>query len=91
MKNWRTTLFGAIGALGAASTAYVLANPGTFSKWPWAVPVAGIVTASGILGQGIVGKDAATHSTVEEVNQASVVDVEKGAPLQPPPPLKPAA
>lgn len=81
MKNWRTTLFGGIGALGAATVAYVIAYPGMFPKW--AVPVAGIVTASGILGQGIVGKDAAVHSTTEEVNKATQIANVEGTVTKP--------
>jgi hypothetical protein len=71
MRNWRTSLFGAVGALGVATVAYVMSNPNVFAKWPWVVPTAGIIAASGILGQGLVGKDAAVHSTENEVEAST--------------------
>lgn len=67
-KSWKTTVCGLV----AAAAAYVVANPAQFAKWPWAATVAGIVMASGIAGVGIASKDSTVHSTVGEVQTATV-------------------
>ena len=53
MKNWKTTLAGAI----TAFFAFVLFSPETFSAAPWLIALRKFAVAGGLLGMGIAGKD----------------------------------
>jgi hypothetical protein len=80
MKNWRTTLSGSIAAIGLAAIAYVQTYPQYFAKWPWALPLAGILAASGVFVNGAVAKDSTTHSTVAEITAATVEKQQESQP-----------
>lgn len=67
MKNIKTTVSGLV----AAGAAFIVANPAMFVKYPVVVTVAGFVMAGGLAGIGIFGRDASTHSTMDEVVQAT--------------------
>lgn len=69
MKNWRSTLSGAV----TSAAGLVLALGGADVHIPhWLSVTASFVLAGGLASMGIVGKDAATTPTVDEVEAASV-------------------
>ena len=68
MKNWRTTLAGLVTALSS----FVVASPELFQRWPWLIALAKFATAGGMFAFGCAAKDCTTHSTVAQVEQASV-------------------
>jgi hypothetical protein len=77
VKNWKTSASGLVGA----AAVFVASNPSLFSRWPWAVPLAGFVVAGGFACLGLAAKDSTTHSTVAEVESSTVRDhVDSGAP-----------
>ena len=81
--NWRTTtsgIVGAIGAVGLVVAFYIQSNPRQFSKYPWLLPLAGILLALGNAGNGRFAKDANTHSTAAEVSAATVEKQQEGQP-----------
>lgn len=67
MKNWRTSLAGIISAIAG----FILFSPQLFTRWPWACDLAKYIMAGGLVSLGLVGKDAATHSTATEVINAT--------------------
>jgi hypothetical protein len=67
VNNWKTSLCGTVGAIGVSAVTYVQHNPQQFAKYPWAFPVACILAASGILGNGIASKDATTQETKKNI------------------------
>jgi hypothetical protein len=68
VKNWRTSVAGLIAAIAG----FVLFSPQLFARWPWVCDVAKYIMAGGLASLGLVGKDAATHSTAGEVVTASM-------------------
>jgi hypothetical protein len=69
VKNWRSTLSGAI----TSAAGLILALSGADVRVPhWLSVIASFVLAGGLASMGIVGKDAATTPTVEEVEAASI-------------------
>ena len=68
MKNWKTTLAGIV----AAVFGFVAASPDLFARWPWLIALAKFATAGGLFALGGAAKDCTTHSTITQVDQASV-------------------
>ena len=68
MKNWRTTLAGIV----TAGFGFVLFSPDLFAHWPWLIALAKYATVGGLATMGFSAKDCTTHSTVTQVEQASV-------------------
>lgn len=83
LKNWRTTLAGLLAALAG----FVLFSPSMFPHW--AIEVSKFVMAGGLGSLGILSKDVNSHSTVEEVEQATDKAEAAAAPVPTPLPVTP--
>lgn len=68
-KSWRTTLSGGVSSFAALALALHAAG---VAIPQWVVVTAGFILAGGLASIGIVGKDAAVHSTASEVAQSSI-------------------
>lgn len=68
MKNWKTSLFGLL----AAVAGFIAMHPQYTAHWPVINDIAGYVMAGGMAGIGLASKDSTTHSTREEVQDASI-------------------
>lgn len=73
MTNWRTT--GA--AIATAAFGFVLFSPQYFAHWPWMIDLAKYATLGGLVSIGIAAKDAAVHSTADEVVVATDKEAKK--------------
>lgn len=70
MENWKTTLGGILAAIGIAGSQV----PAVPEKYRWPFAVAGAV---GVALVGATAKDFTTHSTVKEVQKATVEKIEE--------------
>lgn len=68
MTNWRTSLMGLL----TAGFGFVLFSPELFQHWPWLIALSKYATAGGLAGIGLFAKDSSTHSTREEVQDATI-------------------
>lgn len=68
MKNWRTSIAG----VAAAGFGFVAFSPELFAHYPWLIALAKYAAAGGMLTMGFAAKDCTTHSTVMQVEKASV-------------------
>ncbi len=68
MQSWRTL----VSACVTAFFFFVLQYPQDFLWAPWLVHIAAFGASGGMISLGLFSKDAAVHSTLEEVKVASV-------------------
>ena len=66
--NWKTSVAGVL----TAFFAFVMFSPEDFAQWPWVMHLAKFATIGGLASVGLLAKDSTTHSTVQQMQEATV-------------------